>query len=84
MEHHGHHIAPGVPLYRLKQFQATFAESEALTWDFTVPEYIRVCGRCKLFDYEHGNWTDFAGRPTSERLYRLEPEPELRPLSAPA
>jgi len=77
MEHHGHHIAPGVPLYRLRQFQATFPESAALTWDFTILGYATICARCKLFDYAEGRWTDFAGRATSDRLYRFEPAAEL-------
>jgi omega-6 fatty acid desaturase (delta-12 desaturase) len=71
MEHNAHHLAPGVPLYQLERAQDSVAGHDTVAWDFTISEYENVCGRCKLFDYERGQWTDFKGNATSEPLLGL-------------
>jgi acyl-lipid omega-6 desaturase (Delta-12 desaturase) len=74
MEHNGHHFIPGVPLYNLPGLQELMLQSGVVRWRFTLPEYIQVCFRCKLFDYETTCWVDYRGRVTSEI-----PDPNGRP-----
>lgn len=69
MEHNAHHVAPGVPLYRLQDMQDTVGRAGVTAWKFTVPGYFRLCASCKLFDYDNGVWTDYRGAPTSEPLF---------------
>jgi omega-6 fatty acid desaturase (delta-12 desaturase) len=73
MEHNAHHVAPGVPLYNLERMQHSVERSGAVEWDFSLPEYFKVCARCKLFDYEQGRWTDYESNTTSEPLLGLVP-----------
>ena len=76
MEHTAHHYAPGVPLYHLAGMQAAMKEPRAISWQLAPDEYVNVCARCKLFDYEAGRWFNFEGDATSEpmRLRQLQGE----------
>jgi hypothetical protein len=62
---------------RLERMQHSVERSGAVEWDFSLPEYFKVCARCKLFDYEQGRWTDYESKTTSEPLLGLVP-PTLR------
>jgi omega-6 fatty acid desaturase (delta-12 desaturase) len=63
MEHNAHHLSPGVPLYNLPRMQRSLEKQASLvTWRFTWRAYVRVCRRCKLYDYDAGRWVAFDGR----------------------
>jgi omega-6 fatty acid desaturase (delta-12 desaturase) len=63
MEHGAHHHASGVPLYNLSRMQRALEERVAVvTWRFSWPGYVRICRRCKLYDYEVGRWLPFEAR----------------------
>jgi omega-6 fatty acid desaturase (delta-12 desaturase) len=68
MEHPAHHYAPGVPLYRLHDMQMQIAGPSGVAERFSIPRYFAICARCKLFDYDTGQWRNFRGEPTSPRL----------------
>ncbi len=60
MEHNAHHVAPGVPFYNLRRMQNAMAAHETLlTWNFSWRGFVRVCDRCKLYDYDLGRWVSF-------------------------
>jgi len=60
MEHNAHHAAPGVPLYNLPRMQEAMAPNEdIMSWRFSWRAFVRVCKRCKLFDYDLGRWVTF-------------------------
>jgi len=60
MEHNAHHVAPGVPLYNLRRMQGALAAREhILTWQFSFRGFVRICQRCKLYDYDADHWTTF-------------------------
>ncbi len=60
MEHNAHHLASGVPLYRVRHFQAAIAaRHNIVAWDFSLRAFRRVCRRCKLYDYDAGCWVTF-------------------------
>jgi omega-6 fatty acid desaturase (delta-12 desaturase) len=60
MEHNAHHVAPGVPLYNLARMQrAMLAYENLLSWRFSIRGFIRICNRCKLYDYELDRWVTF-------------------------
>jgi omega-6 fatty acid desaturase (delta-12 desaturase) len=80
MEHPAHHYAPGVPLYHLADMQAAMNAPGAIAWQIWPEEYLNVCARCKLFDYETRRWFDFSGDATSEPMRRLPGE--TGPLAA--
>jgi omega-6 fatty acid desaturase (delta-12 desaturase) len=71
MEHRAHHYAPGVPLYHLADMQAAMPERRAISWKVGPDEYLNICARCKLFDYEARRWLDFGGDATSPSIPRL-------------
>jgi acyl-lipid omega-6 desaturase (Delta-12 desaturase) len=60
MEHNAHHLAPGVPLYNLPRMQrAMVANEDILSWRFSWRAFVRICKRCKLYDYDQGRWVTF-------------------------
>jgi len=68
MEHTAHHVDMTIPLYRLRKAQAILEAKlpgcivvQTFSWRW----YFDTARRCKLYDYEAGCWTDFAGQPTS-------------------
>jgi len=67
MEHTAHHVDMGIPLYRLKAAQALLERKLAghiVVQPFSWRWYRDTARRCKLYDFNLGRWTDFAGRPT--------------------
>jgi omega-6 fatty acid desaturase (delta-12 desaturase) len=70
MEHTAHHYAPGVPLYHLADMQAVMKGRRVVSWQVWPDEYLNICARCKLFDYETGGWFNFRGDATSEAMRR--------------
>ncbi|MGZ5269815.1 MAG: fatty acid desaturase [Ramlibacter sp.] len=68
MEHTAHHVDMGIPLYRLRQAQATLEAmlpGRIVVQRFSWRWYFDTARRCKLYDFDRGCWTDYAGRPTS-------------------
>jgi omega-6 fatty acid desaturase (delta-12 desaturase) len=69
MEHPAHHINPLIPFHRLYAAQTRLLE---LLGDEIVVEtiglrYVRtLMRRCKLYDYDRQEWTDFSGRPLND------------------
>jgi omega-6 fatty acid desaturase (delta-12 desaturase) len=62
MEHGAHHYASGVPLYNLSRMQRVLEKRVAVvTWRFSWRAYVRICRRCKLYDYDTGKWVSFDG-----------------------
>jgi omega-6 fatty acid desaturase (delta-12 desaturase) len=60
MEHNAHHVAPGVPLYNLPRMQrALEVDQRFLTWQFSWTGLVRICERCKLYDYAADRWVTF-------------------------
>lgn len=62
MEHNAHHFAPGVPLYHLAPMQESVKRESAdafVDWDWSVQQFLRVTGRCKLYDFEGRRWVEF-------------------------
>jgi len=41
------------------------AGPDAVVERASIPLYFAICARCKLFDYETGEWRNFRGEPTS-------------------
>jgi omega-6 fatty acid desaturase (delta-12 desaturase) len=70
MEHPAHHLDVRVPLYRLAAAQRHLdaQPTNILTQPLTVRHIVDCTRRCKLYDYERHEWTDFAGKPTSAPL----------------
>ncbi len=69
-DHAVHHVNPGIPCYELPEAQArlnTMVGDRAVTERFSFPWLFDVMSRCKLYDFERHCWTDFEGRPTSDR-----------------
>jgi len=65
MEHTAHHVDMSVPLYRLKAAQALLEARLAghiVVQPFSWRWYAETARKCKLYDFEAGCWTDFAGR----------------------
>lgn len=69
LEHPVHHVVPAIPCYRLHAAQTELSRllgTHALrTHLFAFRRLGQVMRTCKLYDYEHHRWTDFAGRPTA-------------------
>jgi omega-6 fatty acid desaturase (delta-12 desaturase) len=68
MEHPAHHLDVRIPLYRLEAAQRHLdAQPTHILRQRLTLQHMRNCTRrCKLYDYEAHQWTDFAGRGTSE------------------
>lgn len=69
MEHTAHHLDMGIPLYRLKQAQETLESllpERIVIQPFSFRWYFDTARRCKLYDFEHHRWTNYAGVPTSD------------------
>lgn len=70
MEHTAHHVDMSVPLYKLKgaqQLLETALPGRIIVQRFSWRWYFDTARRCKLYDFANRCWTDFLGRPTSER-----------------
>jgi omega-6 fatty acid desaturase (delta-12 desaturase) len=78
MEHTAHHVDMSIPLYRLKGAQSTLEHmlpGRIVVQPFSWRWYFDTARRCKLYDFERGCWTDYAGEATSAA-------PEATPQSA--
>jgi len=67
MDHNAHHAAPTIPLYHLRPAQNRLRQHFAAAVHHVVltpRSYLEIVSKCKLFDGERGQWTDFSGRPT--------------------
>jgi omega-6 fatty acid desaturase (delta-12 desaturase) len=76
MEHNAHHARPGIPLYNLpaaQRFLEHQSQSRVIVFRWTPWSHLDVIRRCKLYDYDRGCWTDFAGRDTSTPQIVLAP-----------
>ena len=68
MEHTAHHVDMTIPLYRLQHAQHTLEEmlpGRIVVQPFSWQWYFETARRCKLYDFERGCWTDYAGKATS-------------------
>ena len=68
MEHTAHHVDMTIPLYRLRQAQAKLEQmlpGRIVIQRFSWRWYFDTARRCKLYDFERGCWTDYAGEATS-------------------
>jgi omega-6 fatty acid desaturase (delta-12 desaturase) len=68
MEHPAHHINPLIPFYRLNAAQTRLLDvlGDAAIVERVGPRYIRaLMRRCKLYDYDRQEWTDFTGTTTA-------------------
>jgi omega-6 fatty acid desaturase (delta-12 desaturase) len=71
MEHTAHHVDPGIPLYNLSKAQKVLSVmlgTDMTTVGFSFKEFLQTMEKCKLYDYDHHRWLDFAGRATSEPI----------------
>jgi omega-6 fatty acid desaturase (delta-12 desaturase) len=71
MEHTAHHVDMSIPLYRLKAAQTLLEQRLAghiVVQPFSWRWYAHTARRCKLYDFDAGCWTDFAGRPSAPAL----------------
>jgi acyl-lipid omega-6 desaturase (Delta-12 desaturase) len=69
MEHTAHHLDMSIPLYRLKAAQQLLERSlpgRIVIQHFSWRWYFDTARRCKLYDLDRQQWTDFGGRPTGE------------------
>lgn len=65
-DHTAHHLDPRIPFYNLPAATAALsAEHGTLVAQkpYRLRDYLDVNRRCKLFDYERGQWVDYRGRP---------------------
>ena len=69
MDHTAHHVDPRIPLYNLPASQRsleTTYEPEIVIETWTLANFRRTIRTCKLYDYDHHRWLDFAGQPTTD------------------
>lgn len=68
LEHTAHHVDPRVPLYELPAAQAALeaAYPADVPVESLTPGYVlRLLRTCRLYDYDHRQWLDYDGTPTS-------------------
>jgi omega-6 fatty acid desaturase (delta-12 desaturase) len=71
MAHLAHHLDPRIPLARLKAAEERLEEllpGQVVVQAWSVAELLRILRVCRLYDYDAHCWTDYDGRPTSERM----------------
>jgi acyl-lipid omega-6 desaturase (Delta-12 desaturase) len=73
LDHSAHHLDVKAPFYRLREVQAQLdhllnGRNVEVRWSWQ--EFLHTTRVCKLFDYERGCWTGFAGRPASSDCRR--------------
>lgn len=77
MEHTAHHVDPRIPCYNLAKAQQVLTEilgSDMHAIDFSLFGFLRTMRNCKLYDYDHHCWMDFAGNRTSEPVSEIKEE----------
>ena len=80
-DHGAHHVQPAIPCYRLHAAQQrlnALAPDQVVSERFTFRLFWDTMRRCKLYDYERHQWTDFAGKPTGAPIRPREPAANLR------
>jgi acyl-lipid omega-6 desaturase (Delta-12 desaturase) len=71
MQHTAHHVDPRIPLYHLRETQASLEAAygaEITSVKFTWKGFFATIATCKLYDYEAHRWLDFDGTPTTPPL----------------
>jgi omega-6 fatty acid desaturase (delta-12 desaturase) len=71
MNHVAHHVDPRISLENLEAAQVRIEElvpERVIVQDWSVAALLEILRTCKLYDYDHGCWLDYAGRPTTERV----------------
>ena len=69
MEHPAHHINPLIPFYHLHAAQTRLNSvlgDEAIVEPMCLGYALSLMRRCKLYDYDRQEWTDFSGRTTGQ------------------
>ena len=70
MDHVAHHVDPRIPLVRLREAEdaiEALLPGQVVVEVWSVAGLRRILRRCKLYDYDAHRWTDYEGRPTTER-----------------
>jgi acyl-lipid omega-6 desaturase (Delta-12 desaturase) len=62
MEHPAHHVDARIPLYRLEAANRALSVPGQIVQPLSVTATVDCIARCKLYDYEMRQWTDFDGR----------------------
>jgi omega-6 fatty acid desaturase (delta-12 desaturase) len=68
MQHPPHHVNPRIPWYRLAAAQRRIDEllgADAVTERMGLRYVLGLTRTCQLYDYDHQQWLDFAGRATT-------------------
>jgi omega-6 fatty acid desaturase (delta-12 desaturase) len=68
MDHVAHHLDPRIPLVNLRAAQDRLDElcaGQIVVEQWSIRGTFDIMRRCKLYDYEAHQWTDYEGRPTS-------------------
>ena len=71
MDHHAHHINPMIPFYNLHRAQLrlnTLLGESVVVEAFGARYIFSLIRCCKLYDYEHRKWLDFAARRTDRQM----------------
>jgi omega-6 fatty acid desaturase (delta-12 desaturase) len=68
MEHPAHHLDVRIPLYRLEAANRALKGRDQVTQMLSLASIRKCIARCKLYDYDAHQWTNFAGHPTSPSL----------------
>ena len=72
LEHTAHHVDPRIPMYRLHDAQLDLEKSypgEITHTPFSFALLFEIYRKCKLYDYDNHQWTDFRGNATTGRLF---------------
>lgn len=67
LDHTAHHADPRVPLYQLGDCQRHLerAYPDVVMERWTPRQFRRTLATCRLYDYKHHRWLDFAGNATT-------------------
>jgi acyl-lipid omega-6 desaturase (Delta-12 desaturase) len=68
MEHTAHHLDVAIPMFELPEAQRRVEEEfpgEVVVVQWSLAYYLDCCRKCKLYQYDRRQWTDFAGLPTT-------------------
>ena len=64
-EHTAHHLDPRIPFYHLPAASAALERRYGDLFEpkpYRLRDYVEATRRCKLFDFERGEWLDYRGR----------------------
>jgi acyl-lipid omega-6 desaturase (Delta-12 desaturase) len=71
MEHTAHHIDASIPYHSLSECQNHLEQQypeQVILQQWTWKNFVTTLAKCKLYDYEHHQWLDHKGKPTSRTL----------------